>query len=252
MGTKREGRIVGLVLILGMLAAACGSGTSEETQAFCDEYIATVGAINMGPEDDPEAWVAQVSDGLETLKTTAPDAITAAANGMADALLTPISALDEDGFFAVTESDDYIADVDVINEFVTSDCDVGAIEVIAVDYAFEADLDGVEAGTTAFEFTNEGSEFHEMLLMKINDGVTESVEELLAMSEEESAELATFVGVSFAAPGASSTMFADLEDGRYVMLCFIPTGTTSMEDAETTDGAPHFMNGMVREFNIGA
>ena len=249
---KTWSRSIAVVSALALLLAACGSGGSAEATAFCDDYISVNAAVNAGPEEDPEAWITEVSDGLNALKADAPDAISGAVNGMADALLVPISTLDEEGFFAVTESDEYIADIGVINEFVASDCDVATIEVTAVDYAFNADLDSVDAGTTAFQFSNEGSEVHEMLLMRINDDVDASVEELLEMPQEESESMTEFVGVTFAGPGSSNTMYADLGEGRYVMLCFVPTGSTSMEDAETADGPPHFMNGMVREFTVGA
>jgi len=60
----------------------------------------------------------------------------------------------------------------------------------------------------------------------------------------------TFLGVAFAPPGGSNTMFSDIEAGRYVMLCFVPTGATSFEDMESADGPPHFAHGMVEEFTV--
>jgi len=102
----------------------------------------------------------------------------------------------------------------------------------------------------AFDFSNEGTELHEMALIMINDDTTESIGELLELPEEEAEAKTTFIGVSFAAPGESDTMYADLEEGRYVVICFIPTGSTSMEEAETADGPPHFTQGMVQEFTV--
>ena len=242
---------VAFLAAIALLLAACGSGGAE-TEAFCEDYIAVNTAINEGPGDDPEAWVTQVSDDLTALSTDAPSEVASAAEGVANALLAPIAAMDEEGFFAATESEEYVADVTVINDFVTSECDVAAVEVTAIDYAFDADLDSLEAGTTAFQFANQGEEMHEMVLMRVNDDVTASVDEMLALPQEEAESMVTFLGAAFAAPGSESTMFTDLGDGRYVMICFVPTGATSMEAAETADGPPHFSHGMVREFTIGS
>ncbi len=79
------------------------------------------------------------------------------------------------------------------------------------------------------------------------------MDELLALPEDEAESKVEFRGAAFAAPGEHDVTFAQLEPGRYVMLCFIPTGTTSMEmlDGETPpDGAPHFTQGMVHEFEV--
>jgi hypothetical protein len=240
-----------LLALFAVVLAGCAGGPSEESLAFCDDYIDLSAALGAGPDEaDPDAWVTSVTETLESMQAGSPSEISSAVNGVSDALLEPISQLDEEGFFAATGSEQYMADSQVISEYLTTECDIASVSVTAVDYAFEADLDGIEAGTTAFEFTNEGSEFHELALMRINDGVEMPIEELLALPQEEAEQNVTFMGVSFAAPGAESTMFTDLDEGNYVMICFIPTGSTSMEAAETAEGPPHFMNGMVSEFTV--
>lgn len=252
MGAKRRcsGWKVALVIV-GLLVAACSSGPSAEVVEFCDDYVSVQGLMTMGPDEtDPTPWVEDLTGGLEALREGAPSTVSVAVGNMADALAGPVEALDEEAYLALTTSDEFMDDMGVINRYVGEECGFGNVEVTAVDFSFEADLDGLETGRTMFQFANQGSELHEMALIRINEGTTETVEELLEMPEEEAEQKTSFVGVAFAAPGGGSTMFADLGAGRYVILCFVPTGTTSFEDIETAEGPPHFTKGMVREFAI--
>ena len=125
-----------------------------------------------------------------------------------------------------------------------------AIEVIAKDYAFE----GAEAldagGTFAITLTNEGTELHEMAIVKLAEGEDRPLEELLAGDEEPET---TDVAFGFACPGTSTVLNADVTaPGRYVALCFIPVGTTPETDPSAFEqgGPPHAANGMVHEFTI--
>lgn len=251
MSAKSTLRALALTMAVGTIAAACSSGPSAEAVAFCDDYVNVQGLIATGPDEaDPMPWVDEVTAGLEGLKSDAPEEISSAVTGMADALLEPVGNLDEEAFFAATASDAFAEDTAVVDGFVVDECEFSNIEVTAIDYAYEADLDGLEAGQVAFDFSNEGSELHEIALIRINDDTTETVEELLELPEEEAMAKTTFMGVTFAAPGQGSTMYTDLDAGRYVMLCFIPQGSTSFEEAETADGPPHFTQGMVAEFTV--
>ena len=114
--------------------------------------------------------------------------------------------------------------------------------MIAKDYSFNGLPTSVPAGTS-LTLTNEGAELHEMIVVRKNDGVTESFDELLALPEEEALTKVTTVGVLFAAPGETASMgmgatgapsamtsIALGEEGEYFALCFIPQGTTEMPD----------------------
>lgn len=251
MSAKRAMRGTVAMIIVGLLAAACNTGPSEETLAFCEDYLEVRALLNTGPdESNPGPWVEGATAGLEAMKASAPDEVSGSAGRMADSLLAPIAQLDQEAFFAATLSDEFVADSAVIDSYVIAECDVTASSVTAIDYAFNADLDSLEPGQVAFEFENAGTELHEMALIRINDGVTQTIDELLALPEEEAMALTTFAGVSFAAPGDGSTMFAELDAGRYVIICFIPQGTTSFDQAEGGDGPPHFTLGMVKEFTV--
>ncbi len=139
-----------------------------------------------------------------------------------------------------------------------------SVEITGVDYGFEGFPETVAIGTE-LTFTNASdTEFHEMVVMRINDDETRSVEELLALGDEAMASM-TFTGVAVAAPGEDGTVVdGDLtltEAGRYVATCFIPVGADpelvgqAMEGADGEqpdlgDGPPHAMEGMVAEFVV--
>lgn len=147
------------------------------------------------------------------------------------------------------------------------------LDVGGVEYAFTNLPTSVPAGTS-LTFTNNGAEVHEMVLVRIADGVTESLEELLAMDAEGrdpmEEGLVEMVGEMplYAAPGTKAEGTRTLErEGRYVVLCFIPQGLTDMSifdelgpDTNPEDlppevqalmaNPPHFALGMIQEFTV--
>lgn len=148
-----------------------------------------------------------------------------------------------------------------------------SVEVSGVEYAFAGLPTSVPAGTT-LTFTNNGAEVHEMVLVRIADGVTETLDELLAMDAEGrdpmEEGLVEMVGEMplFAAPGTIAEGTRTLEsEGRYVVLCFIPQGLTDMSvlenlgpDTNPEDmppevqalmaNPPHLALGMIQEFTV--
>jgi hypothetical protein len=130
---------------------------------------------------------------------------------------------------------------------VIESCGVESYDVTMADYAFEGIPDTIPAGPVAFDFENTGKEQHELILLRKNDGVTESVEELLALPEEEAMTKVTFVNAGFAPAGGDGALIAKLEPGGYVYACFIPVGTVGEAEG---DGPPHFTEGMAGEFTV--
>ena len=160
------------------------------------------------------------------------------------------------------------------------------VEVGGVEYAFTGLPTSVPAGTT-LTFTNDGAEVHELVVTRLADDVTESFEELMALNES---------GVDLEAEGYIDTEFGDQmllaiagqtaegsitleKEGRYVALCFIPTGLESakLEElgvdistlgpdtdpstlspevqaflGEVMANPPHMAQGMIEEFVVTA
>lgn len=70
------------------------------------------------------------------------------------------------------------------------------------------------------------------------------MEELLALPEDQALLRITPVGVVFGeTPGAGSAVLLDLEPGRYIAACLMPSEGSS-------DGATHATDGMVAEFEV--
>lgn len=104
-----------------------------------------------------------------------------------------------------------------------------AVEVTGIEYAFEG-LAGELVTGTDLTFVNGGAEVHELAVARVADGVTESVEELLAMGDAaiESGKV-VLVGERplFAGPGEAAFGTVDIDlPGTYVAVCFIPQGLT--------------------------
>jgi uncharacterized cupredoxin-like copper-binding protein len=123
-------------------------------------------------------------------------------------------------------------------------CGFETTNVTGVDYAYQGVPKTIEAGTTAFKFTNASeAEYHMMAIVRKKDGVNLTWDELLALPEDQGQDKTEFKGAIEAEPGKSSKGLTELDPGSYAMICFITVGG---ED----DGPPHFTQGMVQEFTV--
>ena len=101
------------------------------------------------------------------------------------------------------------------------------VDVVGTDYAF-SEFDATFSGPVAFAFRNEGEELHEMVIVRKNDDVTETFQELLALPEEEAFAKIGFAGQTFAEPGQTGPdIVTATEPGDYLMVCFVPQGTAA-------------------------
>jgi hypothetical protein len=147
----------------------------------------------------------------------------------------------------------------------------GTIEVTGVDYAFQ-DVPELVATGAELTFTNaSAAEVHELILIQIPEGENRTLEELLELPEEETADF-PFQGVLVALPGEDAVnpeggtpSITVSEPGRYAVLCFIPQGAdpaaveAALSDEGTGegppdlgDGTPHAALGMATEFTAEA
>ena len=138
-----------------------------------------------------------------------------------------------------------------------------ALTITGVEYSYQGVPATAKVGTVV-TFTNGGKELHELVIFRRNDGVITSLEELIAMPQEESDKLVTISPiVAIAAPGESAPEPITLEQpGSYIFICFIPVGTTSLPTGDPNGsadpnaspavpgGPPHFTKGMVAELTV--
>lgn len=216
-------------------ASGSGSGDSGDgdTAAFCDARAQLEAEFNEQPPD-PAAVTAAVED----LESSAPTDLADAAGGLGE-ILGAAAESGEDP----AENPAFAENLAPIDEFVLAECGFETVEVSGVDYAFEGVPASVPAGQTAFAFTNDGSEPHEIVLFQRAEGETRTVEELFALPEDQLFTALTFAGAAMAEPGQTSLTIAELAPGSYVASCFVPVGGAE-------DGPPHFMQGMTAEFEV--
>jgi len=158
------------------------------------------------------------------------------------------------------ESPEFGQAYDAVVTFTRENCGFGELAVTATEYSFAGIPETIEAGPAVVAFENDGNEIHHIIMIQVNDGVTESPEELLEelfeLPEDEVPTKVSLLGETFALPGEDGAELFDLQPGRHFAVCVIPTGTTpdSPPPGEGTDppGPPHFVHGMIQEFTVEA
>lgn len=138
----------------------------------------------------------------------------------------------------------------------------GVVAVHATDSGYKGVPAELKAGETRFSFTNDSqNSVHEMSLFRINDGVNNSFEQILAAEEAQEkqgdaqqgqnppAEQAppppkmTYFGSTGADPGQSAKMdmIGNLPPGRYGVASFVPADE---------QGTPDHKKGLKAEFTV--
>ena len=99
----------------------------------------------------------------------------------------------------------------------------------------------IPAGPLILQVTNQGSQPHEMDLLKLMPGKT--MKDALAFLQKPAgpAPFEDAGGMGALNPGMSGWVKLNLTSGNYVALCFVPDRTT---------GTPHFALGMITSFSV--
>ncbi len=303
-----------LPLTLGLLLAsslvACGGDEepkggqrkatpqAQQANAQYRDYCAKVLAIETFPEpevdfealtpaqqtEESKKFAGQLVPLAEEARGLAPTQIRSEINTLADA----VKKVQETGDFEAAFGDPQVEQAsDRAHAFDLENCGWKRVDVTAVNYAFQGIPSTLEAGTTSFELSNKGTEPHELVVLRINDDVTESAEELLKLPQEEGEKKTQFAGATFADPNDTEYAIAELREGRYAVACFVPVGSKPEGQGEPTAGAsptattsptatasptatstasptasptaggegeegpPHFTRGMFAEFRVG-
>src|SRR5215213_2288360 len=114
------------------------------------------------------------------------------------------------------------------------------VNVTAKDFGFEAPAK-VPAGAIRFELANQGKEFHQAQLIRLEDGKTlQDLGKAMSTPGPTPTWVKFVGGVNGIAPGGKANATATLAPGQYAYLCFIPS----------TDGVMHVTKGMIRPFEV--
>jgi hypothetical protein len=143
------------------------------------------------------------------------------------------------------------------------------VEVTAVDFAFEGLPAELQAGTSITLRNTSANELHELVALRLPDDELRSTEELLALppAELEALFSAPPALAVVAPPGEGSFVALGdgtlTEPGRYVVICFIPTGADPQayldaleanpgQPPQLDGGAPHHSAGMYADLVVVA
>lgn len=248
-------RAIAAFVALALVVTACGDDDDEvtggDTSAETDDTTADT-ASGEGEQAAGDGGFCSAYQELLAGDPT-PEAIREVAAIAPDGAVEPLETIaagfedDPEGFFDTEEFGTAFSEVgSVANE----ECADEVIEVTAIDYGYEGIDAELSAGVYGVDFSNEGEEFHEMVVLRKGDDTTESFEEILALDEEAAMALVQEIGGTFAPPGGEAGGLFDMsEPGEYAAICFIPVGSTPDAEAES-EGPPHFTQGMVAEFTV--
>ena len=278
--TRAAGLLAALVLTAGL--AACGDDDDpavDEASPSASEDAADDGGDDGGDAEGDLATYCENTFEIETIGEPEVDFETATEEEVATAVkdfaagMVPIAAeieasapaeieeeiavlvaavdeLAETGDFETAFGDPAVEEAsNVTHAFDIESCDWNVVDVTASNYKFEGIPETVEAGEASFELTNDGTELHELILLRKKDDTTETFDELLALPQEEAEAKVDFAASAFGAPGEEGVYaVADLTAGEYMAVCFIPVGT--VDESSEAEGPPHFTQGMKTEFTV--
>ena len=138
------------------------------------------------------------------------------------------------------------------------------LEVTGADYAFVGVPPTIAAGTTVSFKNTSAKEVHELVALRVKDGDTRPLSDILALPEAERDQAAEFRGVTIAFPNeAGFTPEGPVvlgQPGRYIFVCTIPVGADPAAyraaaqkgggPVEVPGGPPHVARGMVTEVRV--
>ena len=142
------------------------------------------------------------------------------------------------------------------------------LELTAVDYAYDGVPGEVSAGTQLALVGAPDAEPHEAVVFRLAEDETRSAQEILAEGGPDAPPPGEFAGVLIAPPGGAPGFAPEGpvvldQPGRYLLVCFIPVGTTPDAFAALAEGGgtaadlpatgpPHFTQGMAAELTVDA
>ncbi len=227
---------IGVAAALAPLALAAGGDDADAGHPVCRAARAAEAATMT---EDPAATDAAFG----TAAATAPDELRPAV----EAILAELTV-------GRAGSPEFTTAYGEITRWAGAECGFERLAVTATDYTFRGLPASLDAGPVILELTNDGTELHQVMLLRLADGERATLEEITARPEEEILASSTPVGGAFAPPGTTGTGMLDLPTGRYLAICALPVGATPQNmpaiEAGEHDGEPHYTVGMVQLITV--
>ena len=224
----------------GAAAAYTGNPDATVPAEACDALAGLGAAMGEMPQD-PEQIPAFVADELVPLTTTLAEQLDGDAAAAAATVDEAYQAMATSGDLSAMEDPAIEEAQRTIGAALHEGCDLEAVDIEAVEYAFKDVPDSLPAGRYSFALENAGVEEHEMVLLRRNDGATETFDEISQLPEEEMMSKVTFTGVTFGGPATTSYVVLDLEPGTYFLSASSP---------RRRGRPPHFMEGMQQTIEV--
>jgi hypothetical protein len=208
-----------------LMNADLGSGTEEEIQTIVKDYWSAQEPIlaSMEPAPDP-------------IKTDVATLLALARQGAST------------GDSATFSSPDVQTADRNIDQYVLRECGYGRISITATDQAYQGIPATIASGAVGIMLTNAGREAHQVLIVRIDDGVTEPFSSLLDLPPDLRMQLATALGSIEVDPGGAGTLFLRLAPGRYGVGDFLSQGTAGLDTSGS--GEPNYALGLYGEFTV--
>jgi hypothetical protein len=220
----------------------CAAAMAVDTAAAGapDAYAGSPGAEDTGTAR--AAFAETYRPLLDRLEQSAPESVRPAAATYAtvwrDRLTSGTDPMDAPGYAAADSA---------VDAYLLGSCGYREIPAYAVEYEFDRLPDSLPAGPAALSLTNDGQELHQVLLLRVTDGSTATLDDLLALPGPGLAAKVRPVADVVAGPGTTNTSLVQLDPGRYVAVCYVPVGS---KRGAVGDGEPHHAEGMAAELTV--
>lgn len=262
----RSWRAIALTLVFAIpaFAVACGGdGGSEADKAEVEQTVTELAGYGAA---DVDAFLAGVTDNVlenffgftrEECKENAEDCVGDPTESVSlantkvsgDTATTEGTFGDEDGdeetFLLSLVREDGVWKLDALRS-VPQEIPEGVkkVNLELNEFAFGFNATEIEDGNFAFVAKNVGKQNHQVLVLKVPEGL--DIQEFIQSEEE--AEVEGVEDIAFTLPfppdDEANVVFDEpLEPGRYALLCFVP-------DSEDPERTPHALKGMTAEFTI--
>jgi hypothetical protein len=232
----------------GTTTTASSEAPAADAAAFCNAISELGLAVSQGDADPPDV------DVLVAAGRAAPEEIRADVTTMANEARAQVAAgAQPKDAPPVIPSDDFFKAATSVGDYMADNCGYQVIDVTATDYAYEGIPAHAKVGKTLLRITNNGNEYHELILQRVRYDETRSIKQILELPEKESGDLLDFKANTVAPPGLGNWTVVDLFPGRHAAMCFIPTGSTpeAMRNGQVNDTAPsHARKGMFAEMQV--
>jgi len=151
---------------------------STENAAFCTKFMEADAAVNQlqSGSGSPDATNTALADAQKAAPAALTDTVDSLVTGMKTFLASPEAQQSQNG-----PPDDVTNSYYDVVKWMSGNCGYQDVAVKAQEYKYIGMPESLDAGPTLVSLTNEGSEFHEVVIIKKKPGTTETAEEIIAL-----------------------------------------------------------------------